>query len=290
MFSASEKSGSEDFPEDIEDGDPNSSMAESGPRRVFFLGFKLPLWCTQSPSWTRVAYCIVTKSPCFWGCGIRTQIAPTDRAILARLNLLVAFFALFQVGSTLFLAILFYSPAIADRSLPTQTDSEQTSSSGLGELVNIWNLNSTIFVLGLIAFGILVAYFLTVRTIRNVNLIGAIRYLWVLLWVIPFEIYFIIALFDYFRVTKTWIRQAWRSPTLAWFRERYCAFGTARTLCTVPISDNETQWCLENYQAVTCTAIRDSAQLDMRRMMFPYYYLNAAWGLFLIILVCTRRR
>lgn len=63
---------------------------------------------------------------------------------------------------------------------------------------------------------------------------------------------------DYYDVTEVWIKHWWRVPSMAWFRENYCAPGTAGTLCMVPVfgdgaAVNETVWCEEKYQATNCT-------------------------------------
>jgi hypothetical protein len=287
MSAASGKSSDED--ETVEDFEGMDASLVESRTPVFFMGFKLPLCCTNRPSWTRVSYFIVTNAPCFWSCGIfrnKTEIAPTDRAILARLNILVAFFSFGQLVSTIFLVVLLYGPRIVDRGLPTRTEAEQDNTdAGITVLVNLWNINSTVFVMGLLASGNMLATFLAVRVIRNVNLNGALRFLWLLLWVIPFEIFFVIALFDYFRVTNVWIKHWWRDDTMAWFRNKFCAIDTADTLCTVPVSDEENEWCMEKFNATNCVATRDAAQADMERWMLPYYYANAAWGLCLIALV-----
>jgi hypothetical protein len=147
-----------------------------------------------------MAYCVVTRAPCFWGCGFRSQIAPTDKAILGRLNVLVAFFSAGQVGSALFLFCVMFLPNIVDREVVPQSEKEaENGGSGIEILVNIWNINTHVYALGVLASVNLFASIMTIRVIRNVNLVGAIRYLWLLLWMIPFQIYFLIGLFDYFR-------------------------------------------------------------------------------------------
>lgn len=75
---------------------------------------------------------------------------------------------------------------------------------------------------------------------------------------------------------------------MAWFREVFCAEGTANTRCAVPTSENilsEASWCLTYYQATDCVALRTDAQSQMEKWMLPFYYLNASWGIFTIILV-----
>lgn len=77
---------------------------------------------------------------------------------------------------------------------------------------------------------------------------------------------------------------------MAWFRREFCADDTYNTLCVVPIDglpnfDNETQWCQNYYNSTICADIQDSALEKMETYSFFYYNLNAAIGLFLIILV-----
>jgi hypothetical protein len=35
-------------------------------------------------------------------------------------------------------------------------------------------------------------------------------------WVVPFEIFFVIGLFDYYGVTGVWVKHYWRTPGMAW--------------------------------------------------------------------------
>jgi hypothetical protein len=204
MFSASgaseNTSEEEEFKEeeDIENGNSMNILGSKPP--VIFWGIELPRCFSHRPSWTRMAYFVVTKAPCFWGCGFRSQIAPTDKAILGRLNVLVAFFSAGQVGSALFLFCVMFLPNLVDREVIPQSEREaENGGSGIEILVNIWNINTHVYALGVLASVNLFASIMTIRVIRNVNLVGAIRYLWLLLWMIPFQIYFLIGLFDYFR-------------------------------------------------------------------------------------------
>jgi hypothetical protein len=106
---------------------------------------------------------------------------------------------------------------------------------------------------------VLVTIGLTIRAVQNVNLVGAIRFLWVILWVIPLQVrrncgnfnqcrrdtlkpliaisqvFWTIGLFDYFQVTPLWIKFWWRDRKMAWFRGQFCYPGTADTLCAVPV-------------------------------------------------------
>jgi hypothetical protein len=72
---------------------------------------------------------------------------------------------------------------------------------------------------------------------------------------------------------------------MAWFRNVFCAEGTANTRCAVPETETDGSWCIEYYQETDCLQIRNDAQSFMERMMLPFYYFNASWGIFTIVLV-----
>lgn len=141
-------------------------------------------------------------------------------------------------------------------------------------------------VAGIFATIIFISAILTWRVVRYVNLVGAIRYLWALSWATPFETYAVVHLFDYFGCTRVWIKHWWADWTMAWFRKRTCQPpSTYNTLCVVPISDNETAWCLLNYNATNCSAIRNNAQATTDAALKSFYFFSAVWGLLLLLLV-----
>lgn len=77
---------------------------------------------------------------------------------------------------------------------------------------------------------------------------------------------------------------------MAYFRQLFCAEGTANSLCIVPVGggvlfSNETEWCDTLYGATNCTSIRDEAQQDMLTFSYLFYHVNAGWGLLLLLLV-----
>ena len=85
----------------------------------------------------------------------------------------------------------------------------------------------------------------------------------------------------------------WPVGQLSWFRQYFCAAGTASTKCTVPISGGpnfptEKAWCLANYNATDCTTIRNNAQHHMERSILTFYTGLAGWSsvlLFFMVLV-----
>ena len=150
------------------------------------------------PTLHQIAVCVAMRvyAPCIWiwygmswmvGCpkpSVLSVRRPTDRAILARLNILVGVLALFQIAAALGFLILIAAPNLADRTIPTQTESEsQAQQTRSRSSSSIWNVTLNLYLIGVEAFVLVVAAALTVRVVRNVNLVGAIRYLWVLLYV-----------------------------------------------------------------------------------------------------------
>lgn len=153
-------------------------------------GIPLPAWFAKKrPSWNRVAACVVTKAPCFL-CFRLSQ--KTDRAIVERLNILCAFFAFFQLLSAVLLFV-FITGGIAEHDVPDYAPTGDLSGPDSSKLkvklmANIWNINGAVFALGGISFLLFATTIIIVPVVRNVNLLGAIRYLWLLLWIIPFQV------------------------------------------------------------------------------------------------------
>jgi hypothetical protein len=242
----------------------------------------------------QVAVFVVRYAPCFCCCGFKIR---TDRLVLGRLNVLLAFFALYQMGAAIFLAIILLNPRLVDRTIPEQVLTPVTNTSGaiLGRSdVNsaIWNCNGYIYVAGVAAVLIFTSAILTWRVVRYVNLVGAIRYLWALNWSLPFETFCMICLLDYHSVTSVWVTHWWSDTQMAWFRERYCEPGTANTLCTVPYiykEDNGDVWCKLNYNSTGCIAIRDAAQHNTNAFLRVFYTFSAIWCLVYIFLVGEHR-
>ena len=109
----------------------------------------------------------------------------TYRSVLVRLNIMCTFFAIAQFVCALWLYIVMENPLIVERTIPTATVGEIAVQRKSEFLTIVWNLNGPVLFLGLTSAVVLLSIALTVRVIRDVNLAGAIRYLWVLLWVIP---------------------------------------------------------------------------------------------------------
>lgn len=78
---------------------------------------------------------------------------------------------------------------------------------------------------------------------------------------------------------------------MAWFRSRFCdPSETANEECAMPVfttTAEGVEWCMENFgnNSTDCIEIRDKAQDDMERSIYVYYYSNAAWTIFFVLLV-----
>ena len=243
-------------------------------RKGFFDGIKLPMsQYYEGCGVTRITACLVRHAPCFWFCGNSLDVGATDRSILYRLNILCAFFAFGQVTAGSFLLVVLNSNLIVNRYNSVVVRTEDSTSFSL----DLWNLNGSVFCIAMVGLIILVTVLCTLRIVREVNLRGAVRYLWTMLWLLPLQIFFVISLFDYHRVTQVWVRHWWYLPSMAWFRKEFCVDDTYETLCLVPIDGgqnftSEELWCLDTFNATNCVDIRDAAQTEAARFMSIFYY------------------
>jgi len=266
------------------DSNRHSDDADGSSRKVTILGWSLPLCFTNGPTWIQVASRVVRYAPCF--CIIRQRLGPgaTDRSILLQLNLLCAFFAGVQIASASWWAILLFSEHIVNRY-------SEHSEIANPFVPNLWNPNATLLLLGMVAVLILFTMVFTLSIVREVDLVWSLRYLWLLLWILPLEIFFVIGMFDYLQVSSVWVKQWWTASTMAYFRELFCADNTYNTKCMVPIDggllfSTEEDWCRMNFNATDCSSIRDNAQQSMDYFVSCFFNINGFWGLFTIFLLC----
>jgi len=228
-------------------------------RRRFLICPEIP-----KPSWSRISSAIVRHAPCFSFCGTE-ETSFTDRVILTKLNKLCAIFALYHILCGVFFLVVLMSPAVADRSLTGDSNSNEVSitdttwstnnkqDSFYSEALtpNLWIPSGGLLwiaVLGLVVFITMIS---TVPAIRRVNLQGALRYMWVLYWILPLQVFFCVWLIDINSVTDVWIQHWWSGRSMAWFREVLCKDGTAHCACARPlIMENDTAimslWCQAN--------------------------------------------
>jgi hypothetical protein len=268
---------------DVEDDAASSVGSETIVEPIVVCGITCSMWFTRIANKPlnlyRISLCIVESAPCFlFCCCNKNELqggTSSDRFILARLNTISFFFTSCQLAACLWLAtVLFW-----------------VSGEGVkGTFApHLWNVNGAVFAVGIVGGVIMITSFFTIRIINDVDLVGALRYLWFILWIFPIELFFNITLFDYHRITDVWVVHWWTAEQLSWFRKKFCAVGTAETLCVVPIEGgadylSEDQWCEDNYNSTLCTSIRDEAQKETSFWLIIFYTSLAAWGVILMFL------
>ena len=239
-------------------------------------------------SWSLIGSCIVRTAPCFW-CSKKLGISATDREILLRLNRLCEFFCIVQIGAGIFLFVITVTGYVEDDSEELATEEGQDK-----PLVSpdLWNLEWFVYCLTMISVVLLIASILAQHHIRDVNLVGSVRFMWAFYWLLPVQIFFMIGLFDYFNVNEVKMKHWWDDPSMLKPREVYCEDGTANDECKVPIEggiDYETEelWCQAYYKSDRCTEIRDSAQDKWIVTTRTFYTANGIWALLLVVVMWT---
>lgn len=87
--------------------------------------------------------------------------------------------------------------------------------------MTLWSLETFVYFLSIFGVILLIACLVAQKAIRNVNLGGNIRFMWVLLWLLPIQIFCAIGLFDYYNVNYVTTKHRWLSPTMVWVRDLY---------------------------------------------------------------------
>lgn len=127
-------------------------------------------------------------SPCFV---CFRMVDSTYRAVLFRLNLLCGFMAIVQLTMSSFQFVVLHGRTVVDRDLPSVTliEIKNENDNKFEVLTNVWNLNGSVVLLGLVALVVFMAVVSTIRAIQNFNLAGAIRYYWIILWIVPLQVH-----------------------------------------------------------------------------------------------------
>jgi len=172
---------------------------------------------------------------------------------------------------------------------------------------SLWNLVWVIFFIGIIGLVIFIFSFFAVKTIKEVILAGAMRFYWLLIWMIPVEIFFIVSLFDWRTFTKTLAVHWWAKPSFSLIRNFTCerescedfldGISTAETKCKVPVFQNPAEmelelniWCLERYKSNNCYDILENAQNSFLNIANIFFGVNIGIGVFLLILLYLTMR
>jgi len=242
-------------------------------------------------SWSIIGSCIVRTAPCFWCAKKKLGVSATDREILLRLNVLCAFFCVVQIimGSVL-LIIKFTSEFNSEEQTKRSDVVEEPDEDKPFISFDLWSLELFVLLLSVINLALLIASLLAQRAIRDVNLVGSVRFMWVLFWLLPLQIFCMVGLFDTYNVNGVTIKHWWDDPLMAFIREMFCDEGTAHGKCKVPILggesyENEEDWCKAEYNATDCELIRDDAQKQSAIISGLIFTANGIWALMIVVLM-----
>ncbi len=169
------------------DGDSTGSQMQGD--GFFIQKFYRYCWCfpqAPKPSWSRVSSAVVRNAPCFWCCFRQSRTGGTDRDTLIKLNFLCAIIGLWQFSVGIFIVVIFLSDDIVDRNHKEDVPYRQHYKEALSP--NLWMVGSILLALSIVGFILFVTAIFTIPVIRRVNLVGAIKYMWVLYWVAPVQV------------------------------------------------------------------------------------------------------
>lgn len=127
----------------------------------------------------RMAVFVADWAPCF----LCVRMNKTNRNLLSRLNIVAGFFYLVQIGLAMYFVIVMLDPRIVDRTINAE---EYKPSANV--IINVWSPTSYLVLQWATCCVALLSTILTHRIIQNVDLQGSVRYLWVLLWMLPIEV------------------------------------------------------------------------------------------------------
>jgi len=237
-------------------------------------------------SWSLIGSFIVRAAPCFWCTRKNLGVSATNRQILTRLNFLCGFFCVIQIIWGGFYFIIKFTSFLEEDDQEVSNPDENKPLISL----DLWSLESFTYFLTLLNFILLIATMLAHRAIRGVNLVGSVRFMWVLFWLLPLQIFCMIGLFDASSVTEVKTKHWWDDPSMSYVRELTCENGTANNKCIVPIKggknyENETVWCIKECNATDCEDIRNEAQQMWNLTSEILYTLNGVWAMMLILLM-----
>ncbi len=134
---------------------------------------------------------------CVWCCRSRNELRGTsypDRFILSRLNILSFFFSAIQLAASVWLLFVMFVEGLIRNRVEDYEDQ-----------FNLWNNNAITVLIASIAMTLLGTCFWTIQIAKDVDLVGALRFLWLLLWILPIVAFLNITAFDFNDVTSIWI-------------------------------------------------------------------------------------
>lgn len=275
-----------DSPVSMDNG-RRGSVENTTSRQRYIFGRAIPLWMTTRPNSGRITTWIAKNAPCFWCSRETLSVTTTNQAILKRLGALCGLLGLCQAGSASYLLIVMFSNSLVDRNAQYVDRGESPS---LEAVPSLWNVNTYILFAGFLGTIMFFIMIIARRVFRELDLTGALRFMWCMLWIIPLEIFCAIGMFDYHGVAEVWGRHWWSARTMAWFRSKTCRGNSYNTYCVVPIDglpefNSEEEWCLSYYDATSCEDIRNNAQFKLATYSKTFFVTNGAIAICTVIMV-----
>jgi hypothetical protein len=165
---------------------PTDDIRETSENVRYLFGYALPRFRSRN----EISSYIVKCAPCFW-CNSQRHLNMTSRSIALRLQFLDAFFGLIQAASASHLAVVLTSEKIVDRNAQHV---DQGSDLAINA-PNLWSINGNVMLAGLLGTAIFILMIFSRRVIREVDLVGSLRSMWFMLWIVPLEVYVTIGMF-----------------------------------------------------------------------------------------------
>ena len=180
-----------DFDSPVSEPEPHRASAEdTDPKQRYIFGRAVPLWMTTRPNAGRVSTFIAKHAPCFWCSGGHgLSLTTTNASILSRLGALCGFLGLCQAGSACYLLVVMFNNRLLDRNAQYVNIDDGGSAA-------LWNVNTFVFLAGLL--GTLVFFIMIYarrRVFKELDLAGSLRFLWLMLWIVPLQIFCAIGMF-----------------------------------------------------------------------------------------------
>jgi hypothetical protein len=168
------------------DNNPTDNERETCENARYLFGYALPRFRSRN----ELSSFIVKCAPCFWWKSER-HLSMTSRSIALRLQLLDAFCGSIQAASASFLAIVLTSEKIVDRNAPYVDGGSDPAMYA----PNMWSINAIVMLAGLFGTSIFLLMIFSRQVIREVNLVGSLRSMWFMMWIMPLELYVTISMF-----------------------------------------------------------------------------------------------
>ncbi|GMI27916.1 hypothetical protein TrCOL_g6622 [Triparma columacea] len=129
-----------------------------------------------------------------------------------------------------------------------------------------------------------------IRAAHKVNIQMLIWYYWLSLVAIPLLFLFSVISLDFKDLLEGWISHRWDRVEFDFLRRYFCEPDTWDNKCTAPIKggpgyDTTEEWCISEYNAKDCKAVRDAAEEKFLDFMGTFCNFNGVVGIVNMLLL-----